>query len=161
MSILRFSPAAAFLLATSLLQAEDKTDQPTTVPEKYQLKNRSAMAVRDTRRPPFWPIGWVKRGPTVEKAPAPSRVSFDEKSFVVSSILIGNPSLAVINGRSYTEGEFLRFPRGTVEPVRIRVQRILDGGVQLQAPDNQVFVAKLQRPEIQAKKFEDLLPDDR
>jgi hypothetical protein len=159
MSILRLSLGLA-LLGSGLVQAEDKTAQPESTPGKYQLKNRSVIAMRDTTRPPFWPIGWVKRGPNSQKAPIVSRVNFDEKSFVVSSILLGNPSLAVINGRSYSEGDFLRFPRGTVDPVRIRVKQILDGAVQLQA-DNQVFVAKLQRPEITAKKFEELLPDDR
>jgi hypothetical protein len=141
MSVRPLFLAVVFLAGTSLIRAEDKVAPAATTPGKYQLKSRSVIALS-------------------EKAPTVHRINFDEKSFVVSSILIGNPSLAVINGRSYTEGEFLRFPRGTVDPVRIRVQRILDGGVQLQA-DNQVFHAKLQRPEIQAKKFEELLPDDR
>lgn len=161
MSIRPLSLAVIFVLGASLVHAEEKMSSAATPAGKYQLKNRSVIAMRENSRPPFWPIGWVKRGATSEKAPAMHRINFDEKNFVVSSILIGNPSLAVINGRSYTEGEFLRFPRGTVDPVRIRVQRILDGGVQLQAADNQVFQAKLQRPEIQAKKFEELLPDDR
>ena len=158
MSIHRFSFAC--LLVGATFAFGDENAAPSSAPVgRYELKNRSTIASRDANRPPFWPIGWVKRGPAVEKAPVVSRVTFDEKSFVVSSILIGNPSLAVIIGRSYMEGDFLRFPRGT-EAIRIRVQRILDGGVQLQA-DNQVFLAKLQRPELQAKKFDDLLPDDR
>ena len=58
-------------------------------------------------------------------------MALDGKAFRVTSILISTgatPSLAVINGRAYSEGEFVRMPRtpGTA-PVRVRVQRINDG----------------------------------
>jgi len=127
----------------------------------YELKHRSTFSGVESERAPFWPIGWVKRqiGSTPPTATV-SKVSFNEKNFIVTSILLGNPSLAVINGRSYTEGEFLRAPRGA-QPIRIRVQRIMDGGVHLQA-EKQLFLAKLQRQELDSKKPEDtLLLDDR
>jgi hypothetical protein len=90
------------------------------------------------------------------------KVLVDEKAFRVTSILIGSgttPSLAVINGRAYSEGEFLRMPKGSpMPPVRIRVQRINDGNVILQNAD-QVLVASLVRPELSEKKAEELLLD--
>ena len=44
--------------------------------------------------------------------PTGPRYVLDEKNFAVTSILTGNPSLAVINGRSYAEGDVLRMPKG-------------------------------------------------
>jgi hypothetical protein len=56
----------------------------------------------------------------------------------------------VINGRSYSEGEIVRLPRGSA-PVRVRVQKITDGTVELQY-DNQIILAKLRRDQIDPKK---------
>ena len=132
----------------------------TPAPVKYELKKRSAFNLPETTRPPFWPIGWVKKNTTaVVAAPSGPRVTLDEKSFAVTSILTGNPSLAVINGRSYTEGEYIR-SKGKGQP-RIRVLRIYDGFVQLQCED-QVIAPKLRREELEPKKAaaEELLSDD-
>jgi hypothetical protein len=130
-------------------------------PQKYELKKRSAFNLPETTRPPFWPIGWVKKNTTATvAAPSGPRVNLDEKNFAVTSILTGNPSLAVINGRSYTEGEYLR-SKGKGQP-RIRVLRIYDGFVQLQCED-QVVSPKLRREELEPKKAgatEELLLDD-
>jgi hypothetical protein len=133
----------------------------------YSLKKRSTFTSVETEgRAPFWPIGWVKRGPA-STATAPEqntpRLQLDEKSFRVTSILLGagtTPSLAVINGRAYSEGEFLRMPKSTATPAtaaaRIRVQRITDGSVILQHAD-QTLVASLVRPELSERKAEELL----
>ena len=83
----------------------------------------------------------------------------DEKSFTVSSILTGNPSLVVINGRSYSEGEPVRLPKGT-PPAKVRVLRIHDGFVELQCED-QIISPKLRRETLEPKKaVEELLLDD-
>jgi hypothetical protein len=132
----------------------------TPAPVKYELNKRSAFNLPETTRPPFWPIGWVKKNTTaVVAAPSGPRVSLDEKNFAVTSILTGNPSLAVINGRSYTEGEYIR-SKGKGQP-RIRVVRIYDGFVQLQCED-QIIAPKLRRDEIEPKKAatEEVLSDD-
>jgi len=133
----------------------------------YVLKKRSAFTnPEEVARAPFWPIGWIKRvkgGPVAEavQVQAP-KVALDGKSFKVTSIMIGSgttPSLAVINSRAYSEGEFLRMPKTPgVVPVRIRVQRIADGSVILQNGD-QTLVAPLVRPELSNPKPEELLID--
>jgi hypothetical protein len=66
----------------------------------------------------------------------------------------------VINGRAYSEGEFLRMPKtpGVASP-RIKVQRITDGSVILENA-NQTLVATLARPELSNPKPEPLLKDD-
>lgn len=127
---------------------------------RYELKTRSSFNLPESTRPPFWPIGWVKRGAAAVpvRAQTGPRYAFEEKSFAVTSILTGNPSLAVINGRSYSEGEVLRMPKGS--GVRIRVVRIGDGFVQLRL-DDQVISPKLRREEIEPKKAtEELLLDE-
>ncbi|MEP6669275.1 MAG: hypothetical protein ABJF10_08995 [Chthoniobacter sp.] len=133
----------------------------------YVLKKRSTFSnPDDVQRAPFWPIGWVKRNKGGPVASAPQvqapKVVLDGKSFKVTSIMIGSgttPSLAVINARAYSEGEFLRMPKTPgATPVRIRVQRINDGNVVLQNGD-QTLVANLTRPELSNPKPEELLND--
>ena len=156
------------LLGTATTRAEDAPK-----PEAYRLETRSSFNCAETQRAPFWPIGLVKRakgGLAQAEAPAP-KFTFDPKSFKVTSILFGPPALAVINGRPYGEGEFLRQPRGTAAAgttlpllppgVRIRVQRISDGQVILQC-DDQLITASVQRAELSGKKEEqELLMEDR
>jgi hypothetical protein len=159
----RPAPAAPAASATPVPAAAAEKPEPVA---PYELKNKSTFAAADPNaRAPFWPIGWVKRKPgIVQQSVAPSvpKVLIDEKAFKVTSILIGSgttPSLAVINGRAYSEGEFLRMPKGGPTPqVRIRVQRINDGSVALQNAD-QTMIAPLMRPELSERKSEELLLD--
>lgn len=162
----RYSSAiVALLLGAVTLPAEETPPAKSESVPPYQLKNRSAFAeVDENCRAPFWPIGWVKRkvGAASVAAPTVPTVLLDGKNYKVTSILLGSgatPSLAVINGRAYSEGEFLRTPRsaGTTPP-RVRVQRINDGNVVLQNAE-QLLVAALQRPELSARKSEELLLD--
>lgn len=156
------APAAPAPATPAPAAAAEKTEPVAP----YELKNKSKFTAADTNgRAPFWPIGWVKRKPGIVQqtaAPAAPKVLIDEKAFKVTSILIGSgttPSLAVINGRAYSEGEFLRMPKGGATPqVRIRVQRINDGSVVLQNAD-QTLVAALARPELSERKNEELLLD--
>jgi len=162
-----FAIAAALLIGAAALGAEDASKSAPVPP--YELKNHSSFAKpEEITRVPFWPIGWVKRAPGMAAAPAPvveaPKILLDGKSFRVTSILIGTgatPSLAVINGRAYSEGEFIRMPKTPgVAPVRVRVQRINDGTVILQNA-NQTLVASLVHPELNTRKEEPLLDPDR
>jgi hypothetical protein len=180
---------AASLLGAATLHAADapaatpapaNADSPATVKaeaavEPYQLKNRSAFnCPTEVTRAPFWPIGWVpqKGGTTTSTAQTTPKVALDPNLFRVTSILLGNGSipLAVINGRSYGEGEFIKMPRvanavagatgKAVNPTtRIRVMRITDGHVILQR-DDQTVTLSLQRPELAARKPEEPLLDE-
>jgi hypothetical protein len=171
---------ALSLAGATVLRAE--TPAPDAKPlTPYVLKNKSAFApVTDELRAPFWPIGWTKRKPnsvaettTSQQVEAP-RVAFDEKTIKVTSILLGTPSLAIINGRTYSEGEFLRAaktagaaPTGSavapVAPVgpRIRLYRIADGSVVLQVQDQLVTVALLRPELVQRSSAEEFLSEDR
>jgi hypothetical protein len=191
MSIRFFSCLAAFLVCAPLAMAVRPRADATPAPAKgaeasktgeapktdasgkvevppYVLKNHSTFNTAAVRAP-FWPIGWVKpvAGAPVqaqEVAVAP-KVLLDQSSFVVTSIMIGSgttPSLAVINHRAYSEGEYLRMPKSAgTTPLRIRVQRISDGAVTLQN-GTQALLVPLHRQELSARKpDEQLLDPDR
>ena len=158
--------AAAALLGT--LHAADTTPAKPASAEKasaevgkYELKKKSAFTLASDRRAPFWPIGWVKRSTEArtEITQAPKQ-KIDGKAFTVTSILLGNPSLAVVNGRAYSEGELIRMPKGST-PVKVRVQQVTDGSVTLRQ-DDQTIVIAMRRPELNERKPDaDLLIDDR
>jgi len=163
----RSLPFAFALLAwTALLHAEDPKPQ-LEPPPAYDLKNRSTFTTSTTSpRPPFWPIGWVHRdasSPLVQ-AQAPVKIAVDETLFKVTSILLGSgttQSLAIINGRPYSEGESIRLPRPPGSPpgspaVRVRILRIDDGSVLLQHGE-QKLVAPLRREEVARHADEKLL----
>ena len=128
----------------------------------YDLRNTSTFTLASDRRAPFWPIGWVKpakAGPRTEITQAP-KAALDENAFTVTSVLLGNPSLAVVNGRAYSEGEFIRMPKGSA-PMKVRVQAIGDGTVAL-SYEQQNFVIALKRAELAAHPVEEqLLSNDR
>ena len=172
--------AGSLLGAMALHAADAAPEQSAPAPEPYQLKNRSAFAATgEDARAPFWPVGWVHRQGVSSQVGqvVAAKTVLDEKSFRVTSILLGSgaaPSLAVINGRAYGEGELLKMPRGMAvaapalagtsaapAAARIRVQRISDGSIVLQQADQTVTVA-LQRPELVLKKSEEpLLEEER
>jgi hypothetical protein len=132
----------------------------------YQLKNRSSYHLPESTRPPFWPIGWVKRpvgGVITQEAPAPT-ITLDPEQFNVTSILLGAPSLAVINGRAYSAGEYIRPAKpkdkaapaaGALPPgVKVRIARIVDGIVSIEV-NGQVTDLTLRRPQLSNHRPED------
>src|SRR4051794_22909577 len=88
----------------SFAAAGDMVGETTTA--GYHLKKRSAFEAPEQARTPFWPIGWAPSSgaPGVPDAPRTGFV-LNPDQFAVTSILIGTHSLAVINGRTYGEGE--------------------------------------------------------
>jgi hypothetical protein len=63
-----------------------------------------------------------------------------EKDFVLTSVLLGTPSLAVINGHAYSENEYVRMPKEHEAKGRVRLVRIGDGTVLLEAGKQQLIV---------------------
>lgn len=164
---------ATIAAATLLPFATQAAEEPPAAPG-YQLKNRSSFTASDETRAPFWPIGWTKRATHAASssadAPVAAKSTIDPNNFKITSILLGSPSLAVINGRAYEEGEYLKNPRskdgtpapaGQAAPLRIRVQQITDSAVVLQSGEEQATV-RFNRPGFAAKgPVRDLLLEDR
>ena len=74
---------------------------------------------------------------------------------------MGNPSLAVVNGRAYSEGELIKMPKGSA-PMKVRVEQVADGSVTLQYDDQRMVIA-MRRAELPERGAlpEQLLDDDR
>ena len=126
-------------------------------PEKakhYELKNRSTFQATEDARIPFWPIGFHRPGKSGGTVAAPvlppPKIQLEPGHFSVTSILLGNPALATINGRSFGEGETLPVIFGT-ERLRVVVRGIRDGGVLLDYNGQQILVP-MKRPEIGGKQ---------
>jgi hypothetical protein len=141
------------LLLTSLAHAEEPAK-----PEPYTLKNRSSFSLPLEGRVPFWPIGWQrpKAGEPVRPTKATAApvvaptILLTPESFNVSSVLLGNPSLATINGRSFEEGEYLPVRSGE-QRLKVQVRAIREQGVWLQLDNNQPVLIPIRRDEIRAK----------
>ena len=123
----------------------------------YELKSRSAFHSSDDARIPFWPIGFQRPkikndGTSAAPAVAASKIHLEPDQFSVTSILLGNPALATINGRSFEEGEVLPVIYGT-ERLRVVVRAIRDGGVNLEYEGQHVLVP-MKRPELGQKHSE-------
>jgi hypothetical protein len=142
-----FLTIAAIALPAWARAESDKT-------KHYELKNRSVFHAGEDARIPFWPIGYHrpdKSGSTgtVVAVPA-SKIQLEPRHFNVTSILLGNPALATINGRSFGEGEVLPVVSGS-ERLRVVVRRILDGSVTLDFEGNEIHVP-MKRPELGQKQ---------
>jgi len=119
--------------------------------EGYQLKNHSLFRADADARIPFWPIGWqkpnAKGGAGAASVEADTaKVQLQPHHFNISGILLGNPALVTINGRSFAEGELLPVISGS-QRLRVVVRSIRDGGVWLDHEGQQTFVP-LRRPEL-------------
>ena len=121
----------------------------------YELKNRSSFHTEADARIPFWPIGFVRPkikadGTTTAPVVVASKIQLEPGQFSVTSILLGNPALATINGHSFEEGELLPVTYGT-ERLRVVVRAIRDGGVTLEYEGQHILVP-MKRPELGQKQ---------
>ena len=148
--------ALAFLLSSNLAHTE-----ATTKVVPYDLKRRSVVSLDKDARAPFWPIGW-KRPKTAStqnrdvastqprEAIAAPKFQLTSESFSVSTILLGNPSIAVINGRSFEEGQFLPVLAGD-QPLKVQVRAIRDEGVWLQLDKQTPILVAMRRTTLRPK----------
>ena len=140
--------AGAALVFSASARAESE------IKKGYELKNRSSFHADGDARIPFWPIGFQRPkirtdGSSAAPVVAVSKIQLEPGNFSVTSILLGNPALATINGRSFAEGELLPVIYGT-ERLRVVVRSIRDGGVTLDY-ENQHVLVPMKRPELGQK----------
>jgi hypothetical protein len=160
----------------SILSVVAAVAEETPATPGYELKNRSTFTAAEDARAPFWPIGFAKRAKVAQTAavaaPVVQKVTLDPSQFKITSILLGSPSLAVINGRAYGEGEYLKAAKAAATPgatpvaapapapARIRLQQITDGSVVLQCGEQSLTVP-FHRPGLAAKTSRELSLEDR
>lgn len=110
--------------------------------EDLQLERRSEADIPPAQRNPFWPVGWAKKEANTA-APSGVAVNAIDTSFlvparfVVSSISIGKFPLAVINGKTYGEGDLIAVNSGA-NRVNVQVVSIRDGKVKLRYADKTI-----------------------
>jgi hypothetical protein len=142
--------ALALLTAGTLVSHAQTSDA-------LKLKHRSAFAGGPARNP-FWPIGWVKdsSGGSAESEETVAAITPDK--FLVTSISTGANPLAVINGKTFGEGETINAMYGD-QKIKILVLAIQDGEVVLQYAGKKYVIA-MKAPEMTHThvESEDALP---
>jgi hypothetical protein len=115
----------------------------------YLLKQKSYFTGTSKDHNPFWPIGWSKTaiagsgystGPAVVVAP-------HAEDFVVTSILLNEPPLCVINGKELAEGEIATLPTAGGQMLTVQLIAVQDGHVVLRW-QNQNLTIPLHRNEV-------------
>ncbi len=146
----------SLVLTCSVMRAEDSAK-----PEPFTLKNRSSFTLTAETRAPFWPIGWVRtKGGTTPvehghsnaapvEAAAP-QIQLTAESFNLTSVLLGNPSLVTINGRSFEEGEFIPVISGQ-QRLKVQVRAIREDGVWLQLDKQDPVLVPMRRGALRPK----------
>ncbi|MEO6787794.1 MAG: hypothetical protein ABI318_16840 [Chthoniobacteraceae bacterium] len=144
--LLTITGAAVVFLGTARAESEN--------PKAYELKNRSSFHADADARIPFWPIGWkrpvIRPDGSTDAPRKATKFQIEPANFSVTSVLLGNPALATINGRSFGEGEVLPVVHGS-ERLRVVLRAIRDGGVALEYEGQQIFVP-MKRPELGSKR---------
>ena len=149
------------LTFTLLLAGHIARAEPTAKAEDYELKRRSVVSLDKEMRAPFWPIGWQrpKDAPTQPQLGGKNvkpvavdalKLQLNSESFSVSSILLGNPSIVVINGRSFEEGQFLPVISDD-QRIKVQVRAIREQGVWLQLDKQPPILVPMRRLTIQPK----------
>ena len=129
MKTLLFSLLAA---ATLLTAGTGHGQTPAKVSGKdYALAHSSSFdAPPNGSRNPFWPIGWVPAAPVATaQTVAVQQVAVTAEQFVVTTISVDYPPLAIINGKSYGVNDHIPITADSREFVTVK--QILDGVVVL------------------------------
>lgn len=146
------------LTLTLLLSVTSARAEKVAKAERYDLKRRSEISLNREARAPFWPIGWQRpkdapQQPHQEGTPIkqivvePPKLQLSSESFTVSSVLLGHPSIAVINGRSFEEGQYLPVVADD-QRVKVKVRQIREQGVWLQLDQQPPVLIPMRRGQL-------------
>ena len=108
----------------------------------YVIGKKSPFTASAGDHNPFWPIGWMK---TESLSGAAASLIPHSENFIVTSILLNEPPMAVINGKEMAEGEVAAV---TVDgqSVMVQLMAVQDGRVILRW-QNQNIIVPLHRDE--------------
>ena len=111
---------------------------PSEIPQ-LEVKNKSAFALDESGRNPFWPIGWRPANKSAQTAEqATSEIS--PAQFLVSSITVDvGGRFAIINGKVMGEGQVFGLQVGN-QTYQLTVKAIQDGQVVLARRDQEIVV---------------------
>lgn len=115
---------ASLLLAAAATAADPTPPVPSSASE-IKLTNRSSFAPDSaTKRSPFLPVGYVRKTAEVVVA---KEFEVRPEMFTITAILLGNPPLAIINGKDRGVGD--KIPLNASGSEFVTVKRIEDGQV--------------------------------
>jgi hypothetical protein len=128
--------ATCLLIACATMRA--------AAPAGYTPKTKSVFTGAGNQHNPFWPIGWVK----TEDDSADSAASVNPRpdDFMVTTILLNDPKMAVINGKDMAEGEVAALTTNGGQSVVVQLMDVQDGHVTLRW-QNQAIVVPIHRDE--------------
>lgn len=133
--------AAATAKAGPTVETKPASAADTT---SYEPRSKSVFTSTENDHNPFWPIGWVK----TEALPAGDTgavVNPHVEDFTVSTILLNDPPMAVINGKDMAEGEIAALSVNG-QPVVVQLMAVQDGRVILRW-QNQNLIVPIHREE--------------
>ena len=134
--------ATCLLLACHALHAGNTTaptvDTTSTPAPVYTPKVKSVFTGATNAHNPFWPIGWVKTAE--ETTDTASSVTPKSDDFMVTTILLNDPPMAVINGKDMAEGEVAALPVDG-QTVTVQLLAVQDGRVILRWQNQNIAVA--------------------
>lgn len=142
-----FTPVFAIFLAGAFGRGLAHAQTPAV---GYKLKNPSSFQASSMAHNPFWPIGWAKAAPVAAvatAAPAVPVAALKAEDFVVTSILINEPPLAVINGKEMAEGEMALMQVGS-QRIVVQLAAVQDGRVVLRCQNHNIVVPLRRKGEI-------------
>ncbi len=110
----------------------------------YSPTHKSVFGAAADAHNPFWPIGWAKTE-EISMPDAVTPVTPHASDFTVTSILLNEPPIAVINGQEMAEGEVGAIPVNG-QPVMVQLMAVQDGRVIIRW-QNQNLIVPLHRDE--------------
>ena len=120
---------AAVLAVAGTAAAQVPAPTAKASDKEYALAHNSSFdAPASGTRNPFWPIGWTPSAAAVQ-ATVVQQLDVRAENFVVTTISVDYPPLAIINGHSYGVGD--QIPVGADKKESVTVKQILDGVVVL------------------------------
>lgn len=95
----------------------------------YHARTKSSFIMPEKGRNPFWPIGFIPRQKSTVSEEQLLRIPIEQ--YKVTTIILDTPSIAVINGKDYTRGQFLNLATAT-GTIKLLITNIEDGFVTVQ-----------------------------
>jgi len=122
--------SASLLLASSAARAGSPAPaQPAPAASAAAAPaHKSVFLAAADAHNPFWPIGWVKTETNTADQNAPPPMMPHAEDFTVTTILLNDPPMAVINGKEMAEGEIQAFPINGAQ-VTVQLMAVKDGRV--------------------------------
>jgi hypothetical protein len=130
---------AAKAQPTPTVEVKGTADNAATpAPTPYVPKNKSEFTSTTDDHNPFWPIGWVKTEALATSEGAAPYVPHPT-DFTVTTIMLNEPPMAVINGKDMAEGEIATL-NANGQQVTVQLMAVQDGRVVLRWQNQDITV---------------------